>query len=133
VNDHPPGAIVAVVDDDPSILKSLEYLLESADHTVLVFASAAAMLESGCLPKIDCMISDIDMPAMDGFALTQAIHQARPELPMVFITGHPEMLNRLPPMDARHHVVFNKPFDGQELLTAIGDAVRDSRLHGHES
>lgn len=133
MTDHPPGAIIAVVDDDPSILKSLEYLLESADHTVLVFASAAAMLESGCLPRIDCVISDVDMPAMDGFALTQAVHQARAELPMVLITGHPEMLNRLQPMGARHHVVFNKPFDGQELLTAIGDAVRNSRLHGLES
>ena len=122
-----------MVDDDPSILKSLEYLLESADHTVLVFASAAAMLESGCLPRIDCVISDVDMPVMDGFALTQAVHQARPELPMVLITGHPEMLDRLQPMGAGTTSYSDKPFDGQELLTAIGDAVRNSRLHGLES
>jgi FixJ family two-component response regulator len=133
VTDHPPGAIIAVVDDDPSILKSLEYLLESADHSVLAFTSAAAMLESGCLAKIDCVISDIDMPAMDGFDLSQAVNDARPELPIVLITGHPEMLDRLPPMDARHHLVFKKPFDGQELLTAIGDAMRNSRLHRPES
>ena len=133
MTDHPPGAIIAVVDDDPSILKSLEYLLESADYTVLVFASAAAMLESGCLAKIDCVISDIDMPVMDGFALSQAVHEARPELPIVLITGHPEMLHRLPQMDARHHLVFKKPFDGQELLTAIGDAMRNSRLNGPAS
>jgi FixJ family two-component response regulator len=133
VTDHPPGAIVAVVDDDPSILKSLQYLLESADHTVLVFTSAAAMLESGCLAKIDCVISDIDMPMMDGFELSQAAHETRPGLPIVLITGHPEMLDRLPPMEARHHLVFKKPFDGQELLTAIGDAMRNSRLDRSES
>ncbi len=129
MSDHPTGAIIAVVDDDPSILKSLEDLLESADYTVLVFASAAAMLESGCLAKIDCVISDIDMPVMDGFALAKAVHEARPKLPIVLVTGHPEMLDRLPPMEARQNLVFKKPFDGEEMLVAIGDAMRNSRLH----
>ena len=133
MTDHPTGAIIAVVDDDPSILKSLEYLLESADYTVLVFASAPAMLESGCLAKIDGLISDIDMTVMDGFDLARAVHETRPELPIAIITGHPEMLDRLPQMDARHRLVFKKPFDGQELLTAIGDAIRNSRLHGPTS
>ena len=133
MTDHPPDTIIAVVDDDPSILKSLEYLLESADHTVLVFASAAAMLESDCLATIDCVISDIDMPMMDGFALSQAVHEARPELPIVLITGHPEMLDRVPRIGASHHLVFKKPFNGQELLTAIGDAARKSRLHRPKS
>ena len=129
MTDHPTGAIIAVVDDDPSILKSLEYLLESADHSVLVFTSAAAMLESGCLARIDCVISDIDMPAMDGFTLSQAVHEARPGLPVILITGHPEMLDRSPSMDARQRLVLKKPFDGEEMLTAIGDAMRNSRLH----
>ncbi len=110
MTDHPPGAIIAVVDDDPSILKSLEYLLESADHGVLAFGSAAALLESGCLAKIDCLISDIDMPVIDGFDLLRAVHEARPELPIVLITGHPEMLDRLPAVGASHHLVFKKAF-----------------------
>ncbi|MEO8751413.1 MAG: response regulator, partial [Casimicrobiaceae bacterium] len=63
-------------------------------HVVLAFASGAAMLDSGCLATLDCVISDIDMPAMDGFALAHAIHEARPELPVVLITGHPELLDR---------------------------------------
>jgi FixJ family two-component response regulator len=128
VTDPPPGAIVAVVDDDPSIQKSLEYLLESANHAMLVFGSASAMLESGCLARIDCVISDIDMPGMDGFGLSQEVRAARPELPIILITGHPEMLDRLPPKDAGQHLVFKKPFDGQDLLTAIENAVRNSRL-----
>jgi FixJ family two-component response regulator len=133
VTDHPPDSIIAVVDDDSSILKSLEYLLESADHAVLAFASAAAMLESDCLATIDCLISDIDMPVIDGFDLLRVVREARPELPIILITGHPEMLDRLPPMDARRRLVFKKPFDGQKLLTAIGEAMRKSRLHGSES
>ena len=67
MTEHPPSFTIAVVDDDQRIPKSLEYLLESADHAVRLFASAAALLESGCLAEIDCLISDIDMPVMDGF------------------------------------------------------------------
>ena len=121
---HSSGAVVAVVDDDPSILKSLEYLLESADHRVRVFASAAEMLESDCLATIDCLISDIDMPVTDGFELLRVAHAARPELPVLLITGHPEMLNRMSQVALGHYRLFKKPFDGHELLTAVSDALQ---------
>ena len=113
-----------MVDDDPGILRSLENLLESADHAARVFASADALLESGCLAEIDCLISDIDMPVVDGFELLRAVRAARPELPIILITGYPEMLNRLPSIGPGHYRLFKKPFNGQELLAAVGDAVR---------
>ena len=58
-----------MVDDDRSILESLQKLLESADYTVRLFGSGTALLESGCIAEIDCLISDIGMPGMDGFEL----------------------------------------------------------------
>ena len=128
MTDHPPGYIIAVVDDDQRILQSLESLLESADYAVRSFASAAALLESDCLAEIDCLISDIDMPVMDGFELLRVAHAARPELPVILITGHPEMLNRLPAIGPGHYRFFKKPFDGQELLTTVSDALRNPRL-----
>src|SRR5687767_2654099 len=78
---------VAAVDDDESILRSLEYLLESADYPVRVFTSGAALLESGCLAEIGCLISDIDMPGMDGFELLRLVNAARPQLPTILLTG----------------------------------------------
>lgn len=121
--DPSPGAVVAVVDDDPSILKSLEYLLESADYSVLAFRSAAAFFESNCLATIDCLVSDIDMPAIDGIDLLRAVHEIRPMLPVILITGHPELLDRLRGAGAGHRALFRKPFDGKAMLAAIGEAV----------
>ena len=117
------GLVVAVVDDDQRILRSLEYLLESADYPVRTFASGAALLQSGCLPEIDCLISDIDMPGMDGFELLRVVHAARPELPAILLTAYPETLKRLPLHGETNTRVFTKPFDGKELLRAVSDVL----------
>jgi FixJ family two-component response regulator len=122
MTDQPCGSIVAVVDDDPCILRSIEYLLESADYAVRVFTSGAELLDSGCLPEIDCLISDIDMPGMDGFELLRIVYGVRPRLPAILITGYPDTLNRFPP-SARRPRFFTKPFQGPELLAAVSDAL----------
>jgi FixJ family two-component response regulator len=123
---HASHFVVAVVDDDRSILNSLEYLLESADYKVRLFGSPAELLDSGCLAKIDCLISDIDMPGLDGFELLRLVNDARPGLPVLQITGYPDRLKRVPPLGECHPRFFTNPFNGEELLTAVADALRRS-------
>jgi FixJ family two-component response regulator len=125
---HSPPLIIAAVDDDQRVLESLGTLLESADHITRLFGSAKALLDSGCLAEIDCLISDIDMPQMDGVELLRVVQAARPELPVILITGHPSMLGGLPPTDLGRYRLFKKPFDGQQLLAAVSDALRSPRL-----
>jgi FixJ family two-component response regulator len=127
MTDRPPGLVVAVVDDDPSVLDSLGMLLQSADHAVRLFDSGKALLESGCLAEIDCLISDIDMPGMDGFELLRAVRAARPGLSIILITCHLDMVDRSPPADRGYFRWFKKPFDAEELLGAVRDAVRNPR------
>jgi FixJ family two-component response regulator len=115
-----PKSVVAIVDDDPRVLESLEDLLESAGHVVRTFSSAQTLLKSKALPEIDCLITDIGMPGMDGFELQRLMGESRPDLPVILITGRHEIAE-LP--QAKHNRFFRKPFDGQALLAAIGDAL----------
>jgi len=118
---------VAVVDDDPAILRSLEDLLESADYAVHACLSGPALLQSGRLGDISCVISDVDMPGMDGFELLRLIHEARPGLPAVLITGYPETLPRLDHPGGGTPPVLTKPFDGRDLLAAVERALGNPR------
>jgi FixJ family two-component response regulator len=120
---HARRFVIAVVDDDRSVLESLELLLASAEYDVRLFSSAPALLESGGLQEIDCLISDVGMPVIDGFELARTVHAARPELPVILITGRPDLLNRSPLDVPGHYRLFKKPFSGPELLTTIGDAL----------
>jgi FixJ family two-component response regulator len=118
------SSVIAVVDDDHSILLSLEYLLESAGHGVRRFTSGTELLQSGCLPGIDCLISDIDMPGMDGFELVRLVHALRPGLPVIFVTGYPDRVKRQPHPGTSEPCFFTKPFQGPELLEAVSAALR---------
>jgi FixJ family two-component response regulator len=122
-----PNYVVAAVDDDPSVLRSLEYLLQSADYDVRLFTSAAALLENCCLSEVDCLISDIDMPHMDGFELLRLVRAACPQLPAILITGHLDTLQRVRSPAASDATLFTKPFQGSDLLVAVAEAIRAFR------
>ena len=122
-----PPFLIAVVDDDQGILRSLEYLLESADYAVRVFASASELLDSPWLPELDCLISDVDMPGTDGFELVRLIRSSRPELAIILITGYPDRLAHLPPLGGSELRLFTKPFQGDELLQAVSAALANAR------
>jgi DNA-binding NtrC family response regulator len=67
------------------------------------------------------------MPAMDGFELMRAVQAARPGFPVILITCHLDIVDQSPPAGRRYFRLFNKPFDAEELLAAVDNAVRNPR------
>jgi len=132
MTDHPRRSVIAVVDDDSGMRESIESLLKSADYEVRLFSTATALLESDVVPDIDCLISDVAMPVMDGFKLARAVQAARPALPVIFVTGRPDLLHRSA-LDKLGYRVFKKPFDGQELLTAVALMLQTPRPRAPQS
>ncbi|MDE1993671.1 MAG: response regulator [Rhizobiaceae bacterium] len=119
--------IVAVVDDDPRLLESLEELLESAGYAAYCFRSATHLLVHG-LADLDLLITDIGMPGTNGFELRDLVKDARPELPVFLVTGRHEIADQ-----GRAQGIsgfFRKPFDAPALLVAIADALEKSRNGG---
>jgi FixJ family two-component response regulator len=118
---------VAVVDDDPRLLESLEELLESAGYVARSFSSAGSLLAGG-LSGVDVLITDIGMSGMDGIELRDRVRKARRDLPVFLITGRHEIVDQ----DRAQGIsgFFRKPFDGQALLSAVGDALRDREMEG---
>jgi len=118
---------VAIVDDDPRLLESLEELLESAGYTARSFSSAGSLLISG-LSGLDLLITDIGMPGMDGFELRDLVRKVRPELPVFLTTGRHEIADQDRARDIGG--LFRKPFDANGLLKAVGDALRKRDREG---
>jgi FixJ family two-component response regulator len=124
-------SVVAVVDDDPRLLESMENLLESAGYVARSFSSAGSLLASG-LSGVDLLITDIGMPGTNGFELRDLVKKARPGLPVFLITGRHEIADQERIQGSRGF--FRKPFDAQVLLSAVGDALRNREREGeHEN
>jgi FixJ family two-component response regulator len=75
------------------------------------------------LSESDCLIADIGMPVIDGFELENLVKQARPQLPVILISGRHEIGDQQRAI-AQGNRFFRKPFDGQALLAAIGQALQ---------
>ena len=118
--------VVAVVDDDHRALESLADLLEAAGYEVRLYSSARMAWEGGCVSDIDCLISDISMPDMNGIELRRLALSERPELPVILITGRPELRTQYASIIERDRY-FEKPFDGLRLLAAVRTALRGAR------
>lgn len=119
--------IIAVVDDDSRVRESLENLFESAGHSVRMFSSATDFLEQGRFVEVDCIVSDIGMPEIDGIELARLARLECPELPVILITGRYELVSRLEAVRRIGLEVFQKPFDGQALLAAVAMALAGFR------
>ena len=121
-------SVVAVVDDDHRTLEALADLLEAAGYDVRLYSSAAAFREGG-LSDVDCLISDISMPDMNGIELRRLALSEQPALPVILITGRAELRAQYASIIERDRF-FEKPFDGQQLLAAIRAALGSTRPKG---
>ena len=116
MNDH--GRTIALVDDDPRVLESLGELFESRGYVVRAYPSGKALIDAG-LSNVNCLITDIGMPAVDGFELHGLVKSVRPDLPVFFITGRHVMGDEQRALARGVSGFFRKPFNGPALLAAV--------------
>jgi len=120
--------MVFVVDDDPSVRRSLARLLRATGYRAQSFGSAAEFLV--CLPCDGpaCALIDVRMPDVSGFDLFQQLQLRCPDLPVVFITGHGDVAMADRAFQAGASGFLVKPVDEMELMTAVEQALAASRV-----
>ena len=119
--------VVQVVDDDPHLLKSLRWLLESVGLTVATFASAQDFLADFDPAQPGCVLLDIRMPGMSGLELTQLLQSQNIAIPIILFTGHGEVSMAVQSMKDGAFDFIEKPYNEQKLLDRINDAIECDR------
>jgi FixJ family two-component response regulator len=111
---------IAVVDDDPRVLEALVNLLASFGYIAHSYISAEQFLESGSLSRTSCIITDVEMRQMTGFALLQHVKSSNFTVPMILITGKPTERSAAYYLENGAVGFFRKPVDGDALLELVG-------------
>jgi two-component system, NtrC family, response regulator GlrR len=120
---------ILVVDDDQDILKLISMRLMSAGYDTASASNGAEAMSAISLQRPDVVISDLRMPAMDGMALLEAIHDAHPTLPVIILTAHGSIPDAVHATQRGVFGFLTKPFDSQELLQIVASALRLSGVH----
>ena len=122
-----PGVpLIAIVDDDDSLRKSLDNLLRSVGFRTQGFSSAEAFLSSNQVHDTACLILDARMPGMSGLELQRQLGAANWRIPIIFITAHADDDARARALAAGAVDFLYKPFREEELLKAIDTALKRS-------
>jgi FixJ family two-component response regulator len=123
----PHVPVIAIVDDDRSVRRSLHRLLGSAGYAVASFASATDFLDALPRTPTACLVLDVHLDGMSGFDLQDRLVADGSGVPIIFITAHDDAptRERVERSGAAGHLW--KPVDGQALLDAIGRALVSAR------
>ncbi|QUV98017.1 response regulator transcription factor [Chloracidobacterium sp. E] len=124
----PAVPTVYVVEDDVSVRQSLENWLRSVGYQVASFASAEAFLSAARDEMFGCLVLDVRLPGVGGLDVQSRLTAAGVDLPIIFITGHGDIPMSVRAMKAGAFEFLTKPFQEQELLQAIEQAIAHHRL-----
>ena len=121
---HP---LVFLVDDDPSVRRSIKRLVGSVGLEVELFASAQEFLRVERRDAVSCLVLDVRLPGISGLGLQRELAAARIPIPIIFITSHGDIRMSVQAMKGGAVEFLPKPFRDQDLLDSIHTALERDR------
>lgn len=115
--------LIAIIDDDQSVQRSLKRLIASFGLRVEGFGSAEEFVQSRHLHDTVCLVLDVRLPGMSGVELQNRLAGDGPRIPIVFITAHGDEATREQALEGGALDFLFKPVDQNALLTAIRSAL----------
>ena len=116
-------AVIAIVDDDRLVRRSVGRLIAAAGLRAKAFASAEEFVGSGTLPTTACLVLDVRLPGMTGLELQRQLAAAQHRVPIIFMTAHSDEETRARALQAGAIDFLYKPFP-EEALLAAGSSKR---------
>jgi FixJ family two-component response regulator len=121
------AGVVFVVDDDASVRRAIQRLVESVGLRAELFGSVQEFLHSQDRDSANCLVLDIRLPGMSGLEFQRELAAAGINTPIVFITGHADIPMTVRAMKGGAVEFLTKPFRDQDLLDAIQKALEQDR------
>jgi two-component system, LuxR family, response regulator FixJ len=119
--------VVCLLDDDPSVLKGLGRLFLSADLHAEKFSDPEEFLRYVRTHRPAVALIDVCMPQMSGLEVQSRVGKISPSTRVIIFTGKADALVRSTALNAGASAFFTKPFDDEELLTAVRLALASAR------
>ena len=123
----PPSAKVYVIDDDPAMRDSLDFLLGAAGFDVRLFESAQVFLNELATLEAGCVVTDVRMPGIDGMELLRRLNSASRKLPVIVMTGHGDVPLAVEAMKLGALDFLEKPFEDDRLIGMIETALAENK------
>lgn len=117
---------ILMVDDDPLILENNQTFFQSLGYTVICADTAETAEEIILSNALDCIILDVDLPGMDGFALCEKI-RSKTGIPIVFLSGFTEEESRVHGLFVGGDDYVCKPYSLKELELRVQARIRAGR------
>jgi len=119
--------LIAIVDDDESVCRSIKRLVRSLGMDADTFASGQEfidLIEAMPSQRFACVILDIQMPGLNGLDVQERLHRGGHRLPIIFITAHDEVNVRERALTAGAVAFLRKPFDDKLFIKSLRAAVK---------
>ena len=129
-----PEATVFVIDDDPAVRESLQWLIESVGLNVKTYSTAQGFLDAFDRDRPGCLVLDVRMPGISGLDLQDQLASQQVRIPVIIITGHADVPMAVRAMKAGVVDFIEKPFSDELLLDRIRAALElDARIRVNQS
>ena len=122
--------VIHIIDDDDIVLWMFKELLQGIGAEIRTFTSARSFLDSYQPAPHECLICDLRMPEIGGLEVQQQLLDKGSHLPMILVSGYPEVPSAVQAIKNGAFDFLEKPVDGSLLVTKVQSAlVRSRQLH----
>jgi FixJ family two-component response regulator len=116
--------LISIVDDDVLVGDGIRAFVESLGYNAVAFGSAEHFLQSSVIAETTCLITDLQMPGLNGLELQEALQSQGYQTPVIVITGFPNEKDRAHALKNGAIGFLSKPFDERSLMERLTIAIK---------